>query len=599
MKKNKLFLMSLLLIPALAGCNGYTYVPKNPYPGDPFNQNEGADPDQPEIDAEFNMTVYFYLDYSHSEQPKDTSKTDDEYVQTNPNEPVFVMKWYMLKPLGECPERAKLTDADAADPLYGKFLGYSEYPSCIDGSKLWDFKQDYKQFNILNLYGIWVSNVQEVNKMKSRLKLLFLLPCLLLASCNFKYSYTIKGLVTGGDGIDEVDDGIDDAGTYNIKVWVDDKIVSLTQTQIQEFVSASGGKYTINATVEPQSEGTAASSMLQDVQSGADIFVFAQDQLARLKVAGAVSKLTGNYETFVRTNNSEDSVKAASLTNGIYAYPITSDNGYFLYYDKSYISDEDAKNMTTILERCRAAKKVLNFEGRSNGFYAASYFLATGCTSEWELDETTGKFKSYTDTFSGDNGVIAGKGLKEIADTSVVASNSQASKLNGTAAAVISGVWEYEVALNRLGPDRLGCAKMPSFTVDGQTYQLGSYDGYKLMGVKPQVDAKKASVCRKLARYLTSGSCQTERFKEVSWGPTNKEAAEREEVKSHPGLAALYAQHEYATQQGQCPGAWFVALSTTAKAITTNSSDADIRAVLQNYKNGLDELLSEDQEVRA
>ena len=430
--------------------------------------------------------------------------------------------------------------------------------------------------------------------MKNKLKLLFILPCLLLASCNFKYSYTIKGLVIGGDGADEIDDGIDDAGTYNIKVWVDDKIVSLTQTQIQEFVSLSGGKYTINATVEPQSEGTAASSMLQDVQSGADIFVFAQDQLARLKVAGAVSKLTGNYETFVRTNNSEDSVTAASIKGNIYAYPITSDNGYFLYYDKQYISDEDAKDMTTILARCRAAGKVLNFEGRSNGFYAASYFLATGCTTSWELDDVTGKFKSYEDTFNSDNGLIAAKGIKEIADTSVVASNSQASKLNGTAAAVISGVWEYEVALNRLGPDRLGCAEMPSFTVDGTPRHLSSYDGYKLMGVKPQVDAKKASVCRKLARYLTSGSCQTERFKEVSWGPTNKEASEREEVKSHPGLAALLKQHEFATQQSLCPGAWFNALSAATKAITPTSTDAQLRTILASYASGLDELLSED-----
>ena len=282
------------------------------------------------------------------------------------------------------------------------------------------------------------------------------------------------------------------------------------------------------------------------------------------------------------------------MGESIYAYPITSDNGYFLYYDKKFISDEDATNMTSILAKCRAAGKVLNFEGRSNGFYAASYFLATGCTSEWELDEKTGKFKNYTDTFSGENGVIAAKGLKEIADTSVVASNSQASKLDGTAAAVISGVWEYEVALRRLGPERLGCAEMPNFTVDGTSYHLSSYDGYKLMGVKPQVDAKKASVCRKLARYLTGGSCQTERFKEVSWGPTNNEASAREEVKSHPGLAALYKQHEYATQQGQCPGAWFVALSTTAKAVTANSTDAQIREVLQNYRNGLDELLSED-----
>ena len=44
--------------------------------------------------------------------------------------------------------------------------------------------------------------------MKSKLKLLFLLPCLLLASCNFKYAYRIDGLVIGGDAGDEVDDGI-------------------------------------------------------------------------------------------------------------------------------------------------------------------------------------------------------------------------------------------------------------------------------------------------------------------------------------------------------------------------------------------------------
>ena len=158
MKKSKLFLMSLLLIPALAACNNYVYDPGEdmPYPGDPFNQNEGADPAIPDIDAEFNMTVYFYLDYSHSELPS-TDKTDEEYVQANANEPVYVMRWYMLKPLGECPAKAMLTSANAADPLYTKFLGYSEYPSSI-GSNLWDFKQDYKQFNILNLYGIWVSN---------------------------------------------------------------------------------------------------------------------------------------------------------------------------------------------------------------------------------------------------------------------------------------------------------------------------------------------------------------------------------------------------------------------------------------------------------
>lgn len=441
--------------------------------------------------------------------------------------------------------------------------------------------------------------------MKSFKKLALILPVLLLASCNFKYTYIIEGLDLGGDTDDSGEsDGVDDAGTYNIKVWVDDKIVDLTRTQIQSFVSESMGKYTINATVEPQSEGTAASSMLQDVQSGADIFCFAQDQLARLKVAGAVGKLTGTYASFIKENNSEDSVKAASLGENVYAFPITSDNGYFLYYDKSVISDEDAKDMSKILAKCKSAGKKLNFEGRSNGFYTASYFLATEsgkdetlCKSEWTLDEITGKFTKYDDTFSGDNGVIAAKGLKELADTSIVATNSLASKLGDSAIAVISGIWEYDVALKRLGSN-LGCAELPSFSVEGKSYHLGSYDGYKLIGVKPQVDAKKASVCRKLARYLTGEKCQSERFKEVSWGPTNKKSSQKEEVLAHPGLAALAKQHVYATQQGQCPGAWFVALSTTAKAVTKDSTDEQIRQILLNYKNGLPDLLSEDQEVR-
>ena len=208
--------------------------------------------------------------------------------------------------------------------------------------------------------------------MKNLKKLLLLVPLMALTACDFKYVYVIEGLDLGGGGASQEDDGIEDSGTYDIKVWVDDKIVDLTRTQIQQFASESMGKYTINATVEPVSEGTAASSMLQDVQSGADIFVFAQDQLARLKVAGAVAKQTGSYASFIRMNNSEDSANAASLGENLYAFPITSDNGYFLYYDKSVISDEDAKALgITIVETPLELEEVpsLSFQDRTCLYY--------------------------------------------------------------------------------------------------------------------------------------------------------------------------------------------------------------------------------------
>ena len=432
--------------------------------------------------------------------------------------------------------------------------------------------------------------------MKHIKKALFLLPILLLTSCNFKYTYVIEGLQMGGADDEELEDDIDDSGSYSIKVWVDDKIVDLTRTQIQSFVSESMGKYEINATVEPVSEGNAAASMLQDVQSGADIFCFAQDQLSRLKVAGAVSKLTGSFASFIRKNNSEDSVSAASIGQNVYAYPTTSDNGYFLYYDKRIISDDDAKDMNKILEKCKSSNKLLYFAATSNGFYGASYFLATGCHSKWTLDEESGRFTSYDDTFASENGVIAALGLKNLADTSIVGSSVDASKLGEEkkgAAAVVSGIWDYEVAKTRIG-DNLGCAELPSFVVNGKTYHLGSFDGYKLMGVKPQVDAKKASVCRKLAKYLTGEACQTQRFKNVAWGPTNVVSSEREDVQTHPGLAALAAQHAYATQQGQCPGAWFNSLAAVTKSLKTSSDEAEIRSLLKLYETDLPELLSED-----
>ena len=70
------------------------------------------------------------------------------------------MKWYMLKPIGEEPAEAKAAlQAHLAehDELYPTFLGWSEYSSSLDKSKLWNFETDYKQSNILSLYGIWVS----------------------------------------------------------------------------------------------------------------------------------------------------------------------------------------------------------------------------------------------------------------------------------------------------------------------------------------------------------------------------------------------------------------------------------------------------------
>ena len=38
------------------------------------------------------------------------------------------------------------------------------------------------------------------------------------------------------------------------------------------------------------------------------------------------------------------------MGGSLYAYPLTADNGYFLYYNKAYFSEEDIQSLERMLE---------------------------------------------------------------------------------------------------------------------------------------------------------------------------------------------------------------------------------------------------------
>ena len=74
----------------------------------------------------------------------------------------------------------------------------------------------------------------------------------------------------------------------DLKVWVAEAAVDFTKAQIDAFKAANPEYANMTVNVEPVGEGDAASNMITDVEAGADIFGFAQDQLARLVAAGAL-----------------------------------------------------------------------------------------------------------------------------------------------------------------------------------------------------------------------------------------------------------------------------------------------------------------------
>lgn len=438
-------------------------------------------------------------------------------------------------------------------------------------------------------------------KRKFFLSSLILLTGLMLGSCNYVFSYKVPAypLNSGGGGGEEdgeygfEDTGVEDAGSYDIKIWCDERISDLMQTQIGNFQTHFGDKYNLNIKIDEVSEGSAASSMLEDVDSGADIYVFAQDQLSRLKTAGSLAAITGNIHDAVVKDTEEDGIKAATLNNKLYAYPFTSDNGYFLYYDKRVVPESDVGDIEKIVADCKANNKTINYKIFSDGFYAASYFMATGCTSTWEMNGAN-KFSSYNDTYNSENGVIACEAIKFLKANNIFGSSDDPSKLGRDKGlgACVSGIWNYQYAYDAIG-ENLGCAPMPSYTVNGTKYHISSFAGYKLMGVKPQTDSKKVSVCKRIARYLSCYTCQLERFNVANWGPANKKALSEPAVLNQPGLKALREQKPYSKPQVQCPSSWFGSVSTLANAVQKDSSTEQIKAMLQSYEDNLESFLLE------
>ena len=384
------------------------------------------------------------------------------------------------------------------------------------------------------------------------------------------------------------------AGTYDIKVWVAENIVELTKTQIDNFNKTNTDGIIINATVEPVGEGDAASNMTTDVEAGADLFCFAQDQTARLIQAGALSVLGSAATELVKNSHDKASIAAVTAGESLYGYPLTFDNGYFMYYDKSVINESDVGSLEALIAACEAAGKNFSFE-LENSWYTVAFFFATGCISEWQMDEAGSKFVSVNDNFNSDLGKIAAEGMKKLVTSKCYVNSSATTDFEAAipSAIVVSGTWNYENAKGLLG-DNLGIAELPSFEFDGKSYHLGSFNGCKLMGVKPQSDAKRAAALNKLAQYLTGEQCQLERFTEKGWGPSNLAAQKAEAVMAAPHLQALMAQNNYSRPQGQIHGSWW----DIAKVIATSLKEGmAIDEALNNYKASMEALFQMSDEV--
>ena len=387
--------------------------------------------------------------------------------------------------------------------------------------------------------------------------------------------------------------GSGNAGTSNetvsLRVWGGEEDQNLLKELVEKFKKTyPDQKFDIEIGVE--SESTAKDTVLTDVEAAADVFAFASDQIVDLNNAKALANIEDmdaalqNYAkksvADIKAANGDGSVEAASIDGKLMAFPMTGGNGYFLYYDSSVISDEDAATWDTLLAAADKAGKKVGMT-LASGWYNASFFYGAGFTTGLNDDGTTAIDFNGTskDGYTGVQvtqsmlNIASNKAFMAIADGDV--SNQIA---GGTLAAVISGTWDAENAQKVFG-DGYAAAKLPTYTLDGKQVQQGSVSGYKFLGVNAY--SKNVGWATVLAEFLTNEESQATRFEQRQLAPTNKKVAASDEVSKNVAISASAAQDAYGVIQTVSAKYWDPA-KTFGEMIAQGSISATDEKAIQD-----------------
>jgi arabinogalactan oligomer/maltooligosaccharide transport system substrate-binding protein len=364
--------------------------------------------------------------------------------------------------------------------------------------------------------------------------------------------------------------GAGSADVVTLRVWAAQDDQELTQNLVDGFIAANPGK-TYNITLGVVGEPDTAARYLEDPAAAADVFSFPNDQLYTLTRAGGLYEVTRNKAAIVEANGA-GAIEAASAGDKLYGYPMTADNGYFLYYDKSVISEEQLQTLDGILEACSDAGKKM-FMDVSNGWYIASFFLGAGLSRDLDEDGT------QLCDFNSDVGVIGGDAIYAFCANPAFLTGDDSILTGGmgdTIAAGVSGTWNAPAIEEKLG-ENFAATKLPTFTLDGEQVQMSSFGGYKLVGVNSQTAFPLDAM--DLAEWLTNEASQIARFEDRQYGPANIIAAANDAVKENIPLAALSLQSQFATSQKNVLGNYW----SPAEAFGTAAENQDVSRSIKEF----------------
>ena len=266
-------------------------------------------------------------------------------------------------------------------------------------------------------------------------------------------------------------------------------------------------------------EATAATQVAQDPEASADVFMYANDTLTIMTAANALAKFDGKYREEIESTNSEEVLSSLMKEDNLYGVPFTT-NTWFMYYDKSVFSEEDIKNLDTMMEKGTVAFPF------TNSWYLPAFYIGNGCTL---FGDGTQEDKGVD--FGGENAVEVTEYLVDLAANPNFKIDADGSGLaglrDGSISAIFSGSWDANAVRETLG-ENVGVAALPMYTLNGEEKQMMSYAGSKAIGVNPY--SKNMVPAVELAVYLGSAEAQLSHYKLRNVIPCNTELLEDAEI---------------------------------------------------------------------
>ena len=366
-------------------------------------------------------------------------------------------------------------------------------------------------------------------------------------------------------------------------VWCSKNDVDITTQMIESFKEANKGT-DFNIIIEESEDSDARDNILSNVHNGADVFPIADDQITSMVAGGALYEIED--VDAVKKANDESAVEAATIDGKLYGYPLTADNGYFMYYNKDYFTEEDVKSLDKMLSVAQAAGKKVAMEFNS-GWYLYSFFGNTGLKLSLNEDGVTNAC-NWNDTSGDIRGVDIEEALKRITSNAGFLScpNGEiADKMkSGEVIAGISGVWDVMNAKEAWGAD-YGACKLPAYTCAGREVQMASFTGYKMMGVNAY--SKNKDWACKLADWMTNEENQKIRFTERNQGPSNINAAASPDIKKVAAIQAVIDQSKYGTLQRVGNSYWDACKSFADTILSGNTGGLSEQELMDVLVDGI------------